>query len=113
MQDIILDPTKLLTAALYGQVIQSMVVITIATVSSLLQQKPEEKPQASLSASAQEGVEKIASATKRDCHWPTVRSCTADGFSIHSRSMTRLKRSDQPVNSDKDGDSGINCQRTM
>lgn len=44
MQDIILDPTKLLTAALSGQVIQSMVVITIATVSSLLQQQPEGKP---------------------------------------------------------------------
>ena len=48
---------------------------------------------------------------RRNCQRQTVRSCTADSFSIHSRSMTRLKRSDQPVNSDKDGDSGNNCQR--
>jgi hypothetical protein len=38
MQDVILDPTKLLTAALSGQTISSMVVIQIATVPSLLQQ---------------------------------------------------------------------------
>jgi hypothetical protein len=38
MQDVILDPTKLLTAALSGQTISSMVVINIATVPSLLQQ---------------------------------------------------------------------------
>ena len=41
MQDIILDPTKLLTAALSGQVIESMIVINIATVASLLQQQTE------------------------------------------------------------------------
>jgi hypothetical protein len=35
MQDVILDPTKLLTAALSGQTISSMVVINIATVPSL------------------------------------------------------------------------------
>jgi len=40
MQDVILDPTKLLTAALSGQTISSMVVINIATVSTLLQQQP-------------------------------------------------------------------------
>jgi len=40
MQDVILDPTKLLTAALSGQVIESMVVINIATVASLLQDQP-------------------------------------------------------------------------
>lgn len=44
MQDVILDPTKLLTAALSNQVIESMVVITVATVPSLLQQQPEGKP---------------------------------------------------------------------
>jgi hypothetical protein len=40
MQDVILDPTKLLTAALSGQTISSMVVIDIATVPSLLQKQP-------------------------------------------------------------------------
>ena len=40
MQDVILDPTKLLTAALLGQTISNMVVINIATVPSLLQQGP-------------------------------------------------------------------------
>ncbi len=40
MQDVILDPTKLLTAALSGQTISKMVVINIATVPSLLQQQP-------------------------------------------------------------------------
>ena len=40
MQDLILDPTKLLTAALSGQTISNMVVINIATVPSLLQQQP-------------------------------------------------------------------------
>jgi len=44
MQDVILDPVKLLTAALSGQVIESMVVINIATVSSLLQLQPEGQP---------------------------------------------------------------------
>ena len=39
MQDVILDPTKLLTAALSGQTISNMVVINIATVPSLLQQR--------------------------------------------------------------------------
>jgi hypothetical protein len=42
MQDVILDPTKLLTAALSGQVIQSMIVISIATVPSLLQAQPDQ-----------------------------------------------------------------------
>jgi hypothetical protein len=41
MQDVILDPTKLLTAALSGQTIESMVVINIATVASLLQAQPD------------------------------------------------------------------------
>jgi hypothetical protein len=47
MQDVILDPTKLLTAALSDQVIESMVVISIATVPSLLQLQPDQsgKPQ--------------------------------------------------------------------
>ena len=40
MQNVILDPTKLLTAALSGQVIKSMVVINIATVATLLQTQP-------------------------------------------------------------------------
>lgn len=44
MQDVILDPTKLLTAALSGQVIESMVVINVATVTSLLQQQTDGKP---------------------------------------------------------------------
>lgn len=35
MQDVILDPAKLLTAALSGQTIERMVVINIATVASL------------------------------------------------------------------------------
>ena len=40
MQDLIQDPTKLLTAALSGQVIESMTVINIATVASLQQLLP-------------------------------------------------------------------------
>jgi hypothetical protein len=44
MQDVILDPTKLLTAALSGQTISSMVVINIATVPTLLQQQPAPGP---------------------------------------------------------------------
>jgi hypothetical protein len=40
MQDVILDPTKLLTAALSGQTISKMFVISVATVPSLLQQQP-------------------------------------------------------------------------
>lgn len=47
MQKIINDPTLLLTAALAGQVIESMVVINIATVASVLQAQPDQngKPQ--------------------------------------------------------------------
>ena len=41
MQDVILDPTKLLTAALSNQVIETMVVINIATVASLVQTQPD------------------------------------------------------------------------
>jgi hypothetical protein len=44
MQDIILDPVTLLTAALSGQVIENMTVINIATVASLLQAQPDGKP---------------------------------------------------------------------
>lgn len=44
MQNVILDPTKLLTAALSGQSIDTMIVINIATVPSLLQPQPEGKP---------------------------------------------------------------------
>jgi hypothetical protein len=44
MQDVILDPTKLLTAALSGQVIKELVVINIATVTSLLQAQPQPDP---------------------------------------------------------------------
>jgi hypothetical protein len=40
MQDVIRDPTKLLTAGLLGQTISNMVVINIATVPGLLQQGP-------------------------------------------------------------------------
>jgi hypothetical protein len=40
MQDVILDPTKLLTAALTNQNIESMVVINISTVDSLEQELP-------------------------------------------------------------------------
>jgi hypothetical protein len=40
MQDVIIDPTKLLTAALSGQTIESLTVITVATVASLQQQQP-------------------------------------------------------------------------
>ena len=39
MQEVLLDPTKLLTAALSGQTISNVVVINIATVPSLLQQQ--------------------------------------------------------------------------
>ncbi|MGP6190579.1 MAG: heme-binding protein [Vulcanimicrobiaceae bacterium] len=41
MQDVILDPAKLLTAALSGQTIKSMVAIKIATVASLQQEQPD------------------------------------------------------------------------
>lgn len=41
MQQIIQDPTKLLTAALAGQTIESMVIITVSTVSSLQQEQPQ------------------------------------------------------------------------
>jgi len=41
MRDVILDPTKLLTAALSGQTIKSMEVIRIATVPSLQQLQPD------------------------------------------------------------------------
>jgi len=44
MQDVILDPTKLLTAALSNQTIESMVVINIATVASIQQQQPDGQP---------------------------------------------------------------------
>jgi hypothetical protein len=40
MQDVILDPVKLLTAALSGQTIERMVVIKVATVASLSQVPP-------------------------------------------------------------------------
>jgi hypothetical protein len=46
MQDVILDPTKLLTAALSGQVIETMVVITVSTVPSLQQEQPQPPPPA-------------------------------------------------------------------
>jgi hypothetical protein len=41
MQSVILDPTKLLTAALSEQDIESMVVINVATVGSVLQAQPD------------------------------------------------------------------------
>src|ERR1700733_3989637 len=41
MQDVILDPTKLLTAALSNQTIESMVIITVSTVPSLQQEQPQ------------------------------------------------------------------------
>jgi hypothetical protein len=40
MQQVILDPTKLLTAALSGQTISKMVVINIASTATVLQQQP-------------------------------------------------------------------------
>jgi hypothetical protein len=40
LQDLIIDPTKLLTAALSGQTIEKMTVITVSTVASLLQDQP-------------------------------------------------------------------------
>ena len=46
MQDIILDPAKLLTAALSNQVIESMVVINVSTVASLEQEVPQPPPPA-------------------------------------------------------------------
>ena len=46
MQDVILDPTKLLTAGLSGQVIESMVIITVSTVASLQQEQPQPPPPA-------------------------------------------------------------------
>ena len=42
MQKVINDPTLLLTAALADQIIESMVVINIATVASLLQAQPDQ-----------------------------------------------------------------------
>jgi hypothetical protein len=45
-QDVIIDPTKLLTAALSGQTIESLTVITVATVASLQQQQPPPVPPA-------------------------------------------------------------------
>jgi hypothetical protein len=44
MQKVIRDPTKLLTAALSGQTIESMVVINVATVASLEQEQPAPLP---------------------------------------------------------------------
>jgi hypothetical protein len=44
MQDVILDPTKLLTAALSNQFIESMVIIKIATVDSLEQEQQPPAP---------------------------------------------------------------------
>jgi hypothetical protein len=46
MQDVILDPVKLLTAALSNQVIKKMVVINISTVASLQQEQPQPPPPA-------------------------------------------------------------------
>jgi hypothetical protein len=46
MQDVILDPTKLLTAALSNQTIETMVVINVATVPSLQQEQPQPPPPA-------------------------------------------------------------------
>jgi hypothetical protein len=45
-QDVIIDPTKLLTAALSGQTIESLTVITVATVANLQQQQPAPPPPA-------------------------------------------------------------------
>jgi hypothetical protein len=44
MQEIIQDPAALLTAAIKGQTIESMVVINVATVTSLLQTQPGGAP---------------------------------------------------------------------
>ena len=44
MQDVILDPTKLLTAALSDQVIESMVIINVSTVASLEQEQQPPAP---------------------------------------------------------------------
>jgi hypothetical protein len=44
MQEVILDPVKLLTAALSNQTILRMTVINVATVSSLLQAQSENQP---------------------------------------------------------------------
>lgn len=44
MQDVILDPVKLLTAALSGQEIERMVVINISTVASLQQEQAPPAP---------------------------------------------------------------------
>jgi hypothetical protein len=46
MQDVIIDPTKLLTAALAGQTIESLTVITVATIASLQQKQPAPPPPA-------------------------------------------------------------------
>jgi hypothetical protein len=46
MQDVILDPTLLLTAALSGQTIESMVIINIATLASVQQLQPQPPPPA-------------------------------------------------------------------
>jgi|ERR1700733_3467698 len=60
MQDVILDPTKLLTAALSNQTIESMVVINIATVASLSQLVPDQsQPKTITFASGGGGVENI------------------------------------------------------
>ena len=45
MQDVILDPVKLLTAALSNQVIESMIVINVATVASFPFAQPEQNGQ--------------------------------------------------------------------
>jgi hypothetical protein len=44
MQDLILDPTKLLTAALSNQTLESMVVINVSTVEQLQQLQPDSQP---------------------------------------------------------------------
>jgi hypothetical protein len=44
LQNLILDPTKLLTAALSNQTISRMVVVNIATTASVLQQQPAPGP---------------------------------------------------------------------
>jgi hypothetical protein len=46
IQEVIIDPTKLLTAALSGQTIESLTVITVATVASLQQKQPAPAPPA-------------------------------------------------------------------
>jgi hypothetical protein len=46
MQDVILDPTQLLTAALSGQTIESMVIINVSTLASVQQEQPQPPPPA-------------------------------------------------------------------